>query len=985
MKKVIYSILITLLLTPVLVCASTFSNSESLTKRYIKNFLYPERYMKVDSGDFISREEVEKTMVRKDSDNRLLTVSSYMYDGTKFWAKNRYVIAEKIEQRPQNENYKTKITQIVNHDTKVKGTGKFTDPWIFVDSFKVTVKVGAGEGTVDSVESVTKNVDAFGKVSFVLEPKQGYRYLNNTCGVSVTGSTLEITNVEKDMECEVNFDSSRYSNTLERPYKVVHLDISNSDVTYWFDPAVPNTFSARYLLGYYTDDTLKTRVGKLTNVPYRKGWKFNGYYVNEKSPSQQIVNSTGFFETRYSLLKDNENTETILFDVEPLKFKITFLKQDGEGGTSEVVDWPYEHDMPKISRPTRVAYTFEGYYTGPNGTGDRYYNADGTESRIFNPDTPGNLTLYANWAICPVGSYCPGDNVAYRCPNGYTTATTGSVRCTQCRFWDACNWTSQDCVYGCDTCYGSYQSCTRKCCERHGSQICDEYDCGSSCSTVSYSYSCNCSSCHHRVTTCHGEWVYITDENACTGGGSTEYAVNLDKKGGTGGTDSYVLRYYGSRAVSVLNGDINSVYLDVPTKEGYIFDGYYTRENGGGEKVIEVEKVYKSTFNSNQEYTQNELNNQIEKFRGFVILNDLIGKGANKTGSTITIYANWTPCPKGNRCPGDNKKYLCGLGKFQDEEGKTTCKNCVAGSYSAYEGADKCFGCGDGVTNTGANSICPDDCPNKTEFVKEWVPTTWNSNNTVSNLCTILSCKTGYRLENNVCVLNNVNVTILAYPGGTVQVDGGTSYNIGSNAKSSTVSLSIGSHTFKDSHTGTTKTITVSDSTTQVVVGYYIGSIFGDLQLGTLRNNGERYDEPKTSSEYTIPSGNYTKMQIYAKAYILQYLYGARKKGYDVYAPDASASFAITSTLTEGNLTTCKASLGWGNAKLGPSDSGLYRTSSDCSLNKTVNFNSTGGIIKFTFKSYGLAQSAQTAYGDDIAKRFKILARSRALSAVYIY
>ena len=28
------------------------------------------------------------------------------------------------------------------------------------------------------------------------------------------------------------------------------------------------------------------------------------------------------------------------------------------------------------------------------------------------------------------------------------------------------------------------QSCTRKCCERHGSYICDEYDCGSSCSTV---------------------------------------------------------------------------------------------------------------------------------------------------------------------------------------------------------------------------------------------------------------------------------------------------------------------------------------------------------------------------------------------------------------------------------------------------------------------------------------------------------------------
>ena len=62
MKKVIYSILITLLFIPVLVCASTFSNAESLTKRYIKNFLYPERYIKVDNGDFISREEVEQEL-----------------------------------------------------------------------------------------------------------------------------------------------------------------------------------------------------------------------------------------------------------------------------------------------------------------------------------------------------------------------------------------------------------------------------------------------------------------------------------------------------------------------------------------------------------------------------------------------------------------------------------------------------------------------------------------------------------------------------------------------------------------------------------------------------------------------------------------------------------------------------------------------------------------------------------------------------------
>ena len=38
---------------------------------------------------------------------------------------------------------------------------------------------------------------------------------------------------------------------------------------------------------------------------------------------------------------------------------------------------------------------FNGYYTETNGSGTKYYNADGTSARTWNK--ANNTTLYAKW------------------------------------------------------------------------------------------------------------------------------------------------------------------------------------------------------------------------------------------------------------------------------------------------------------------------------------------------------------------------------------------------------------------------------------------------------------------------------------------------------------------------------------------------------------------------------------------------------------
>ncbi len=797
MKKVFNLLLTILLLIPILVNASSFNSATGIASRYINNFLNPNRYIKMNSGDLISKEEVERTIVRPG-----MTVSSYMYDGTKFWAKNKYIIGEEIEMYAEGD-VKTKVTEIVLHDTKVKGTGKFTDPWIFVDTYKVTVFTSAN-GTIDGQQSVTKNVDSNGNVSFTIEPNSGYKYLNNNCGATseVIGNILTIKNVEKDITCGVTFEASKYSNTLPVPYKVVHINLTNSDVTYRFDnpSPSPNTFSAVYLNGYYTDDTLKTRIGKLTNIPSRKGWTFNGYYVKRSnyskldeitSTDELLINNKGFFETTYGLLKDNTTKEVIGFSIEPNKYKITFNIEGGTGGTPYVENWPYEHDMPEIDIPGRPGYTFDGYYTKANGEGDKYYNTNGKASRIFNPNTPGNLTLYANWKECGKGNYCPGDNVAYSCPTGFEdTATTTSTKCAECRYWSRCARGEYTCIPGCDqTCYNqkycSWSACTNTGCTWNGSQCVTAGNC--SCAayyTVKYCYDTNCSACHSGEDKCEADWVYNT---TCTSN-SAQYTVKLDKQGGTGGIDSYTIKY-----VDDIPTASTSNTISIPTREGYYFDGYYTMKEGKGTKIIGAFYKYSSSYSNTKTYTHNELNELITSVEGSIITNDLKEK-ATLNGTTYTLYANWIKCPRGSKCPGNNKYYYCEGGTYQPEEGQKECINCVAKSYSEMKGngpssdgtteemvgLTECIACNNGKTNTSnGSSLCNTNCSNNAN-VKEWETAVWNSNNTVSNNCKVKSCNSGYHISNNKCVRNTVTIKYRLGSGETIQAQtsssSGTTY-----------------------------------------------------------------------------------------------------------------------------------------------------------------------------------------------------------------
>ena len=85
----------------------------------------------------------------------------------------------------------------------------------------------------------------------------------------------------------------------------------------------------------------------------------------------------------------------------PKSCTVSFDNNGGTGGTNTVTA-TYDAEMPsKASNlPTKAGYDFAGYYdseTNDDGTGTKYYNADGSSARNWDKNTTSATTLYAKW------------------------------------------------------------------------------------------------------------------------------------------------------------------------------------------------------------------------------------------------------------------------------------------------------------------------------------------------------------------------------------------------------------------------------------------------------------------------------------------------------------------------------------------------------------------------------------------------------------
>ena len=119
-------------------------------------------------------------------------------------------------------------------------------------------------------------------------------------------------------------------------------------------------------------------------APTATGYTFGGWYENPECTGSAFDFSTPITVSRTLYAKWTPKTTTVTLD-----------QQSGTGGTANVTA-TYDAAMPAATMPKRDNYTFNGYFTGTEGSGTKYYNADGTSAKNWDIED-ATKTLYAHW------------------------------------------------------------------------------------------------------------------------------------------------------------------------------------------------------------------------------------------------------------------------------------------------------------------------------------------------------------------------------------------------------------------------------------------------------------------------------------------------------------------------------------------------------------------------------------------------------------
>ncbi len=125
-----------------------------------------------------------------------------------------------------------------------------------------------------------------------------------------------------------------------------------------------------------------------------RGWK-NSVYAGYPGHGGNTVNvsTDGIVMTLTDTTINQSKTASYPSAV---KYAVAFDNQGATTvGTANTVA-VYGLNMATITPPTKTGYTFDGYYTGTNGTGTKFYDKNGTPISIWT--TTSDITLYASWS-----------------------------------------------------------------------------------------------------------------------------------------------------------------------------------------------------------------------------------------------------------------------------------------------------------------------------------------------------------------------------------------------------------------------------------------------------------------------------------------------------------------------------------------------------------------------------------------------------------
>ena len=446
MRKSIKVVMLLLLFVPFVTKAKTYDyeNSANKANNYIFNFKDYREYiiqenmpydysesknrnsLKFKKGGFLSRDEFEITNVYN---------TSYLATGIEYWTLSQhsnmrnYVVNYTLTDLELDKKTGVRVTQFVKNEAKINGSGTKNDPWYFQnvisinlaskDEERATLSSTKCNNISEGKKSITINMYDGNNTPFDICESPNFRYYSKD---SSCKEFIKYDNVRKQYYLSGKFDDNAicYFEFVHRTHKISLEQCNDCE-----QKTKPTTIYLAYNKeGYFYDDIGRKPISQLENLPSKKGFTFEGYYINKNYIGDPVINKDGEFKST------DMNSDTTLFPyMRAHKYTVNYNCNGGTGTTNPT---HHVYATPSSLRETgckKDGYIFKGW--SDTSTGSVKYAEKGKVSTLTEIDN-GSVTLYAVWEACKAGTYNnDGDFICEECEAG-TYSNAGSSKCTNC-------------------------------------------------------------------------------------------------------------------------------------------------------------------------------------------------------------------------------------------------------------------------------------------------------------------------------------------------------------------------------------------------------------------------------------------------------------------------------------------------------------------------------------------------------------------------
>ena len=193
---------------------------------------------------------------------------------------------------------------------------------------------------------------------------------------------------------------------IDIPKKIYSVRFRDSATNYDIQRTIEHKF-----LGYYKADNINSTkyfnadgtAARSYNIPRDSIFYAQWEYTTTEFPTLKRTGYTftGWYNSSGNKIGNAGQKYTVKENLDLFakwsanEYTVTLDNQGATVAGSTSTKATYNSPMKGIALPVKTGYTFKGYYTGTNGSGDQYYTESGKSAR--NWTIASNKTLYAYW------------------------------------------------------------------------------------------------------------------------------------------------------------------------------------------------------------------------------------------------------------------------------------------------------------------------------------------------------------------------------------------------------------------------------------------------------------------------------------------------------------------------------------------------------------------------------------------------------------